>query len=232
MPPIANHGRALPSSATWRTRSSPGAGRPGFVGVGQQGPAPSSRHRARRPPPSDSPGVRRAADQHVGAQDGPGHRDRQVVLPEVEHVGPLPRTPRPPGRSPRAARRGARPARPIIERGELVAGLHALLAQLHDVDAAGQHRVEELAPGRPAPTGSRCTGRAGHRRGERPAARTTPPRHPTSPCRTRSRPAVRPTGRRTIKVSPGVAAGAAERASRCLADRTNLIRLAPAEGAT
>ena len=39
IPPIANHGRAGARPATVRTRSSPGAGRPGFVGVGQQGPA-------------------------------------------------------------------------------------------------------------------------------------------------------------------------------------------------
>ena len=38
MPPMANHGRAGARSATVRTRSRPGAGRPGFVGVGQHGP--------------------------------------------------------------------------------------------------------------------------------------------------------------------------------------------------
>ena len=38
MPPIANHGLSVPISAAARTSSSPGAARPGLVGVGQHGP--------------------------------------------------------------------------------------------------------------------------------------------------------------------------------------------------
>src|SRR5699024_1567555 len=39
IPPIANHGRESPTVvAAWRTRSRPGAWRPGLVGVGQTGP--------------------------------------------------------------------------------------------------------------------------------------------------------------------------------------------------
>jgi hypothetical protein len=38
MPPIANQGRETAEAATERTRSNPGAERPGFVGVGQHGP--------------------------------------------------------------------------------------------------------------------------------------------------------------------------------------------------
>ena len=40
IPPIANHGLCVANSAVARTRSRPGAGRPGLVGVGQHGPRP------------------------------------------------------------------------------------------------------------------------------------------------------------------------------------------------
>ena len=39
MPPIANQGAGPASDAAYLTRPSPGAGRPGLVGVGQTGPA-------------------------------------------------------------------------------------------------------------------------------------------------------------------------------------------------
>nr|AJK77007.1 hypothetical protein RC58_19925 [Mycobacterium avium subsp. paratuberculosis] len=38
IPPIANHGLPVCSSAAARTSAKPGAARPGLVGVGQQGP--------------------------------------------------------------------------------------------------------------------------------------------------------------------------------------------------
>ena len=38
IPPIANHGRSVACFAAYETRPRPGAGRPGFVGVGQTGP--------------------------------------------------------------------------------------------------------------------------------------------------------------------------------------------------
>jgi hypothetical protein len=39
IPPMANHGRAGFDAAVLRISSRPAAGRPGLVGVGQQGPA-------------------------------------------------------------------------------------------------------------------------------------------------------------------------------------------------
>src|SRR3954462_2574582 len=90
-------------------------------------------------------GVRGAAYEDVVAEDRAGGGDGQVALADVQHTG--------------ARRVGD--VGPVVDREELAvprAGvgedlevfqflgrLHALVAQLHDVDAPGQDRVQELA---------------------------------------------------------------------------------------
>ena len=94
----------------------------------------------------------RAADQRARPDDVAGHREREVVLPEVQHVGA----------------RGASDVGPVVDgqqgpvaagrvgqyfqRGQLGAGLQraealltdgALVPQLDDVDPAGQRGVDE-----------------------------------------------------------------------------------------
>jgi len=88
--------------------------------------------------------VRRPADQDVVAGYLPGHRYRQVVLPQVQD-----RSPARPGdvravvdRPQRAV--PLRRRRERLQAAQLVAGLDALLPQLHDVDPVGQHGVEEV----------------------------------------------------------------------------------------
>ncbi len=85
-----------------------------------------------------------AADQHVVAEDLPGHRDRQVVLPEVQHVGA--RGQRDVGAVVHGEQRvvAAAGVREHLQRSQLVAGLHPLLAQLQQVHPAAQGRVGEL----------------------------------------------------------------------------------------
>ena len=94
-----------------------------------------------------------AADQRSGPDDVAGDRQREVVLPEVQHVGAGG-----PGdvgpvvdRQQRAV--AARGVGEHLERSELVARLQrselllarrALVAQLDDVDPAGQRRVGEF----------------------------------------------------------------------------------------
>ena len=85
-----------------------------------------------------------AADERARAEDAPGDRHRQVVLPQVEHVGPGGE------RDVRAVVHGQQPAVPPAggrehpEQGELLARLQALLPQLHDVHPGPEDRVEEL----------------------------------------------------------------------------------------
>ena len=87
--------------------------------------------------------VARPPDDRPGPEDPPRHRQRQVVLPEVEHVRP--------GREGDVGpvvhrQQRAVPAaggREHLEQRELLARLEALLPQLHDVDPAAENRVEE-----------------------------------------------------------------------------------------
>ena len=89
----------------------------------------------------------------VPAEDRAGGRDRQVVLPQVQHlrpgrvgdVGAVVHREQP---AVLTARGGEH-----LQQRELLAGLEVLLPQLHDVDPGGQHGVEEpgqvtLAPPR------------------------------------------------------------------------------------
>ncbi|CAM5477504.1 hypothetical protein SPURM210S_01116 [Streptomyces purpurascens] len=89
-------------------------------------------------------GVRGPADQDVVAEDRAGCRHREVALAEVQHVGAG----------------GVGDVRPVVDREQLavpstgvgedgqplqlLARLHALVPQLHDVDPTGQHGIEEL----------------------------------------------------------------------------------------
>jgi hypothetical protein len=82
-------------------------------------------------------------DQRPRPEDPPRHGDRQVVLPQVQHVGP----------------RRERDVGPVVDREQppvpsaggsehleqrqLLAGFQALLPQLDDVHPGGEHRVEE-----------------------------------------------------------------------------------------
>ena len=97
--------------------------------------------------------VGRAADQRAGPDDVAGHREREVVLPEVQHVGPRGASDVGPvvdgQQGPVAARRVGE----YLQRGQLGAGLQraealltdgALVPQLDDVDSAGQRGVDEL----------------------------------------------------------------------------------------
>jgi len=65
MPPMANHGRSPATAAARRTSSSPAAGRPGLVGVGQRRVELLGR-------------VRGAPDQDVTPKEAPGRRGRQA----------------------------------------------------------------------------------------------------------------------------------------------------------
>ncbi len=101
-------------------------------------------------------GVRGAADQDVLAEDRAGRGHREVALAEVQHVGAG----------------GVGDVRPVVDRQEsavpgagvgedlevlqLLGGLHALVPQLHDVDPAGQDRVQELRQVALAPAGVRA----------------------------------------------------------------------------
>ena len=95
----------------------------------------------------------RAPDDRCGADDLSRHGQRKVVLPEVQHIGAG--RPRDVG----AVVDGHQPAVPArgvgenLQRRQFAARLQwaerpladrPLVAQLDDVDAAGQHRIGEL----------------------------------------------------------------------------------------
>ena len=140
MPPIANHGTRSVSRAA-RTSSRPPAADSGFVGVPKIGADAEVVRIAvelRR-------GRRREADDRVGADGPPRLGERRVVLPDVDavgagaldEVGPVVQHEE---RAVRVARAPERLGGP----DELVVG-ELLVAQLHDVDAAAQGRVEQAA---------------------------------------------------------------------------------------
>ena len=154
IPPIANQGRAVPSARHVRQQPGPGARPPRL-----------RRRRPHRPGAEvvDALLVRRRRgllravagppDHRPGAEDPPGHGDRQVVLAEVQHVGP--------GGQGHVRPVVDREQRPVpgagggehLEQRQFLARLEALLPQLDDVHPAGKHRVKERrqVPGRPPP---------------------------------------------------------------------------------
>ena len=153
MPPMANQGLLHASSAVARTSASPGAGASGL-----------GRGRPTRPDAEivDVLGDRRGdlltvvggtADHRVRADDLARHAQRQVVLAQVQHGGAG-------GTGDVGAvidgQQRAMPPRRVgehLQRRQFVAGLEraqpalsgrALVAQLNDVDPAGQRCVGEL----------------------------------------------------------------------------------------
>ncbi len=157
MPPIANQGRAGWPPATWLSRPRPVAGRPGLVGVTHERAGAEVVHaglgrrrgglfRAVAAPP----------DQRVRAEDAPGHRHRQVVLAEVQHiragrqgdVGPVVH-----GQQPAVPPAGRREH---LQQPQFLPRLQPLLAQLHDVHPGREHPIQELGqiPPVPPPVGA------------------------------------------------------------------------------
>ncbi len=115
-----------------------GRGRPAGAGAevvdaGLDGAGPGLRDVVGGPP-----------DQHVVAEDAPRDVDRQVVLPEVQHVGP--RGQRHVGAVVDGEQRvvAAAGVREHLQRRQFVARLQPLLAQLQQVHPAAQGGVGEL----------------------------------------------------------------------------------------
>ena len=173
MPPMANHGLCRrESAAAARTRSRPGAGRPGLVGVGQHGPDAEVVDRLLDGGRGIWPAVvGGAADQRRSvADDVAGHRQRQIVLAQVQHVGAGG-----PGdvgavvdgeqcAVPAAASASISSAASScagLQRAESLLAGRALVAELDDVHPAGQRGVGEFGEDRPARGARRCTGTAG-----------------------------------------------------------------------
>ena len=96
------------------------------------------------------------ADERARAEDAPRDRHRQVVLPQVEHVGPGGQ------RDVRAVVHGQQAAVPPagvrehLEQREFLARLQALLPQLHDVHPGAEDGVEELRQVALGPPGVRA----------------------------------------------------------------------------
>ena len=169
MPPMANHGRAGARAATARTRSRPGAGRPGLVGVGQHGPDAEV---------VDAGLVGgRGASRLRGAWSGRrSPRRRRPGAPSRPGRSSWPRcSTSAPAASATSARSFTGQQRAVprahlgehLQRGELRrAASSRLVAELDDVDAARERGVQELgqvgrSDGRP------CRGTGGRRRGGR-----------------------------------------------------------------
>ncbi len=85
-----------------------------------------------------------AADERARAEDAPRDRHGQVVLAQMEHVGPGGE------RDIRPVIHGQQPAVPPagvrehLEQAEFLAGLQALLPELDNVHPGAEDRVEEL----------------------------------------------------------------------------------------
>ena len=165
MPPMANHGRSgLPSR-----RGGPGrARRPGgpvWSGWPSRGRCRSSRPRlGRRASAACARIVRGTADQPPRRRRSGGPADRQVVLAQVQHVAPAASA-----TSARSFTANSAPwrrhASAIISRAASSSGVPpaGLVAQLDDVHAAGQRRVDELGEVARCRAGRRCTGTAARR---------------------------------------------------------------------
>ena len=221
MPPMANHGRAGARPPPCRTRSRPGAGRPGLVGVGQHGPGAEvvdaglgggGGGLVARASSGRSPRRRRRSG---------GPADREVVLAQVQHVGTGgERDVRAVVDGQQRAVTGARLGE-HLQRCQLRRGLErrrALVAQLHDVDPAGERGVGELGKIAALPAGVRCRGRGGRRRA---ASRRAAPSSPGTARTLRGRRVGRGDAREP---------GDGLRGSDPLRP-SNLIRVMPAQGA-
>ncbi len=163
-------GRVPPRDVTWQAQAGRRTARLGRRGP-QWGRRRSSPRRVGRRRVGLARAVAAAADERIRAEDAPRDRHRQVVLPEVEHVGPGGE------RDVRAVVHGQQAAVPPagirehLEQAEFLARLQVLLPELDDVHPGAQDGVET---GRsPWIAGSRCTGR-GARPPAAPADRWSP----------------------------------------------------------
>ena len=147
MPPIANHGSgcdAAGNAGNVTDQIQPGR-RPARLRRG--GPARADRHVVHAGLQQGRLGLGRgvagASDEHVCSHQLARDRDRQVTLPQVQHVGA-----RRVGDVGPVVHRDERTV-PIAGRphhgecGQFIGGLEPLVSELDHIDAAGQDRVQE-----------------------------------------------------------------------------------------